>query len=183
MRTTPPIVDPSRDMDERGWWDLWNRSYRAADDPDAIAGELFARAAAVVNGITAIGGHHVLEVACGTGTLSRLLHYTSYHGIDISAAAIDIAREKAKSLVVRPGAVAPTYEAADIHDWPLSSEAFDVIVCVDAISSIRDQQLALQNIASGLKVSSGRLCAGGGNDRPQRHRLHHQRRRPHAIRP
>jgi len=156
MWKTSEVIDPSREMDEREWWNFWNTSYRAADDLDAIASELFARAASEVNSITETGGCRVLEVACGSGAFSRLLHYSSYHGIDISPAAIDIARQKAESVVVREGAARPTYEAADFHDWPLPPQTFDVTVCIDAISSIRDQRLALEKMARSLG-DSGRL--------------------------
>jgi 2-polyprenyl-3-methyl-5-hydroxy-6-metoxy-1,4-benzoquinol methylase len=153
MRTTPEVIDPSREMDETQWWDLWNTSYRAEDDLDAIASELFERVAEVINGITKEGGCQVLEVACGSGSLSRLLHYATYHGLDISPAAIDIARQKARAVALPNGAAFPTYEAADFHDWPLPSQSFGVTVCVDAISSIREQQLALQKMARSLRPS------------------------------
>jgi 2-polyprenyl-3-methyl-5-hydroxy-6-metoxy-1,4-benzoquinol methylase len=154
--TTQPIVDRSREMDEREWWDFWNTSYRAENDLDAIASELFTRAAAEINGITARGECRVLEIACGSGAFSRLLNYSSYHGIDISPAAIDIARQKAKSIVRPHGGASPTFEAVDFHDWSLPSQTFDVTVCIDAISSIRDQQLALEKIALTLR-ESGKL--------------------------
>jgi len=156
MRTTTEVTDPSREMDEREWWDVWNTSYRAVDDLDAIARELFARAAEEVNRITQRGGSRVLEVACGSGVLSRMLRFSSYHGLDISPAAIEIARKKAGTFVLLDGAAVPTYEATDFHDWPLPSQSFDVTVCVDAISSIRDQQRAMDKIAQSLRPS-GRL--------------------------
>jgi ubiquinone/menaquinone biosynthesis C-methylase UbiE len=140
-------------MDERQWWDFWNTSYRAADDLDAIAGELFTRAAAEINAITAKGDCRVLEIACGSGAFSRLLTYSTYHGIDISPAAIDIARRKAGSIARPHGSASPTFDAVDFHDWPLPPHNFDVTVCIDAISSIRDQQLALEKMARSLGVS------------------------------
>jgi 2-polyprenyl-3-methyl-5-hydroxy-6-metoxy-1,4-benzoquinol methylase len=156
MQITPTIPDRSREMDEKKWWDFWNGSYRAGDDIDAIASELFTRAAAVINGITVTGGCRVLEVACGTGALSRLLNYSSYHGIDISPAAIDVAREKA-GRIVRPAAAGlPAYEAADFHDWLLPRDPFDLAVCVDAVSCFRDQGFVLRKISQSLR-NSGRL--------------------------
>jgi ubiquinone/menaquinone biosynthesis C-methylase UbiE len=143
-------------MDERAWWDLWNTSHRAADDLDAISNELFSRAADAINGIKGIDGCSVLEVACGSGALSRRLRYSNYHGIDLSSAAINIARQKAASARLPEGSVRPAYEAADFHEWPLPPQAFDVTVCIDAISSIRDQQRALNKMASSLR-DSGKL--------------------------
>lgn len=151
MSTKSPVVDRSREMEEKSWWDLWNTSHRIKDDNDAVSSELFTRAAATVNGITGNGECRVLEIACGTGTLSRMLVYSSYHGLDISPAAIEVARQKTNNLSLPPGASLPTYEAADFHEWPLPAQAFDLAVCIDAISSIRDQPLAMEKIAQSLR--------------------------------
>ncbi len=156
MLTTPPIIDHSREMDEIEWWNFWNSSYRASENLDQIARELFARAASVANGVIATIGGRVLEVACGSGAFSRLLNYSSYHGLDISPTAIEFARQRAASDTRQPGSALPTFEAADFHAWPLPSERFDLAVCIDAISSIRDQQFALRKMAKSLQPS-GRL--------------------------
>src|SRR6516165_5837573 len=85
------VTDPSRNMDERSWWDLWNTSYRAEDNRDQISTELFAHVAELLRKTMLGDEGRMLEVACGTGTLSRQLNFASYHGLDISAAAIEIA--------------------------------------------------------------------------------------------
>jgi len=143
-------------MDEKSWWDLWNTSHRTKDNNDAVSSELFSRAAAAVNGTTRNEPCRVLEIACGTGTLSRMLVYASYHGLDISPAAIEVARQKSGSISLPPGASPPTYEAADFHEWPLPPQPFDVAICIDAISSIRDQPVAMKKIAESLRAG-GRL--------------------------
>jgi len=143
-------------MSEQPWWDLWNTSYRSEDGRDATSTELFIRASAVINAITKAEPCSVLEVGCGTGTLSRLLTYSRYHGLDISPAAIEIARQKGEQLVGPAGRPSATYEAADFHEWPLLPKPVDVAVCVDAISCFRDPQLVLVKIAQSLR-DSGRL--------------------------
>jgi len=152
MISNSPAVDPSRDMDEKSWWDLWNTSYRTRDSNDAVSGELFGRAAAVINDITGHANHRVLEIACGTGTLSRMIVYSSYHGLDISPEAIEMARQKSGRILVPIGANSPTYEAVDFHEWPLPAQSFDLVVCVDAISSIRNQAIAMNKIAQCLRT-------------------------------
>jgi len=147
MKTVP---DPSRDMDERSWWDLWNRSYRAKENNDAVSSELFARTAAVVNEMTQTDGSRVLEVACGAGALSRLLTYSSYHGLDISPTAIEIARQKAKPVRPIEDAGHATYEVADFHNWPMPPDPFDLVLCADAIEGIRDQRAAIRKMAQSL---------------------------------
>jgi SAM-dependent methyltransferase len=139
-------------MDERSWWDLWNTSYRTEDNGDETFRELFARTSAIVNDVTRGEGGRVLEVACGTGTLSRSLAFSSYHGLDISSAAIEIARQKGEHLQLPVGTSRPTYETADFHDWPLPTKPFDLVVCVDAIEGFRDGQLVLRKIAQSLRT-------------------------------
>jgi len=152
MQTTAPIPDRSRDMDERAWWDLWNTSYRAEDNRDETSTQLFARVVAILQQIPEGRASRILEVACGTGTLSRLLTFSSYHGLDISAAAIEIARQKAELIHLRAGVRRPTYEAADFHDWPLPPEPFDLVLCVDAVSCFRDQRFTLRKMAQSMRA-------------------------------
>jgi SAM-dependent methyltransferase len=140
-------------MEERAWWDLWNSSYRAEDNKDQTASELFARAAEVVNRITQTAVCSVLEIGCGTGSLSRLLSYSSYHGLDISPAAIEIARQKSGPARRPQRGSQPTYEAADFHDWLVPPKPFDLAVCVDAIMCFRDQQFALNKMAQSLRIN------------------------------
>lgn len=153
MQTTSSSPDKTRDMDERQWWDLWNSSYRAGDSTDAISGELFSRAAAVINDITRNRECRVLEVGCGAGALSRLLNFSSYQGLDISPAAINIARQKSGQFSWPAGVFMPTYDAADFHYWPLPTDPFDLVVCVDAISCFRDQPFTLEKISQSLRPS------------------------------
>jgi 2-polyprenyl-3-methyl-5-hydroxy-6-metoxy-1,4-benzoquinol methylase len=156
MPTNSPVVDGSREMEEKSWWDLWNTSHRTKDDNDAVSSELFSRAAVAVNRLTKNGNCRVLEIACGTGTLSRMLVYARYHGLDISPAAIEIAQQKSQCISPPAGSSSPTYEAADFCEWALPEQAFDIAVCIDAISSIRDQPLAMRKIAQSLRTG-GRL--------------------------
>lgn len=150
MTSTEP-TDRSRQMDERSWWDLWNTSYRAEDNRDETSTELFRHVVALIHQV-APSSNRMLEVACGTGTLSRSLRFISYHGLDISAAAVEIARQKAEAIYLPSGTSRPTYEAADFHDWPLPGEPFDTVLCVDAISCFRDQAFVLVKIAQSLRA-------------------------------
>lgn len=150
MQTVPQQIDRSCSMEERSWWDLWNTSYRAEDDRDVISTQLFAHVAAVVRNLTQGQPAQILEVACGTGTLSRQLSLSSYHGMDISSAAIEIARRKAEA-PCHGRASLPTYEVADFHDWPPPPDPVDVVLCVDAMHSFRDQQFVSCKIAGMLR--------------------------------
>jgi 2-polyprenyl-3-methyl-5-hydroxy-6-metoxy-1,4-benzoquinol methylase len=154
MQPTPPrrVLH----MDEKNWWDFWNTSYRAEDDKDVTSTELFTRVTAVIGQIAKLTPPRILEIACGSGALSRRLSYSSYHGLDISPAAIDIARRKSLD-TPRPGnSSTPTYEACDFHDWPLPKEPLDLVLCIDAISCFRDQSLIVRKMADSLR-DEGRL--------------------------
>ena len=151
MQSIPPNVDRSRELDEKAWWDIWNSSYRTKEYNDDVSSELFARTSIVINELTRATNGRVLEIACGTGALSRMLTFSSYHGLDISPAAIAVAEQKAASIQLPQGAQLPTYEATDFHDWSIPQLLFDVVVCVDAISCFRDQQLVLKKIAQSLR--------------------------------
>ncbi|MGA8223706.1 MAG: class I SAM-dependent methyltransferase [Candidatus Acidiferrales bacterium] len=139
-------------MDEKSWWDLWNTSHRTKENNDEVSSELFARAAVVINEITQSKSCRMLEVACGAGALSRKLVYSSYQGLDISPAAIELARQKSERISPPAGAGFPTYQVADFHDTPVPEQPFDIIVCVDAISCVRDQQLCMNKMAQSLRT-------------------------------
>jgi len=151
MRTASPPIDRSLNMEERRWWDLWNTSYRSGDHTCAISTELFAHVALVVRQVHCGKPSRILEVACGTGMLSRQLEFSSYHGLDLSAAAVDIARQKVGTPGSEDHAPSQTYEAADFHDWPVPSTPPDVVLCVDAMHSFRDQQFVAHRIAAMLR--------------------------------
>lgn len=151
MKTATEAPNQSPNLDEKTWWDFWNKSYRTGDDNGEIPNELFARAAKVVNEVASRGQRRILEVACGTGAFSRLLTFSSYHGLDISPAAIEIARQNSARVLRSVGDSLPTYEAADFHDWPFPSDPFDIAVCIDALVWFRDQRLALTRMAQCLR--------------------------------
>ena len=157
MRNAAGFIERSSEMDERSWWNLWNGSFRAEDGRDETATELFNHVLGLFQEVTADRRLRVLEVACGTGTLSRRLGFASYHGLDLSSAAIDIASQKAPSLTLPPGVTAPTYESADFHEWPLPAEPFDMVLCIDAISCFRDQALVLRKMAQSVRCGGSIL--------------------------
>jgi 2-polyprenyl-3-methyl-5-hydroxy-6-metoxy-1,4-benzoquinol methylase len=153
MQTPPRTTDQTIAVDEKHWWDHWNKSHRTKDDNDPVSSELFARTSAAIIEIVGTGSGQLLEVGCGTGTLSRSLNVARYHGLDLSPAAIEIARQKAESLAQPSSTSVRTYEVADFHEWPAPPETFDLVVCVDAVAYFYDQQFALKKMAQSLKLS------------------------------
>jgi 2-polyprenyl-3-methyl-5-hydroxy-6-metoxy-1,4-benzoquinol methylase len=156
MTSAMAVHDRSRTMEEQSWWDLWNTSYRAQEQLDAVSSELFARAACIINSITRKEECRVLEVGCGTGALSRTISYASYLGLDFSPAAVHLARERGAQQIHDKEPASSRYEVADICEWEAPAELFDVVVCIDAIACIRNQSLAMRKMGNALRTG-GRL--------------------------
>src|SRR5262249_50248393 len=123
--STKTQADKRLDLEERNWWDCWNISHRSKDNNDEISTEHFAHVALIVKDLSQVRPKRILEVGCGTGTLSRRLEFSSYHGLDVSPAAIEIATSRARRLSWPEDTEPPQYEVADIHNWPLPSRSFD----------------------------------------------------------
>jgi len=153
MTAKSAFVDRSRDMEETAWWNLWNTSYRVNDNNDAISHEHFVRMASIINGVIQKEEVSLLEVGCGTGTLSRMLTCSKYHGIDLSPAAVEVAGEKLPFIPQTLTREASKYEVADFHVWPLPDEQFDVTICIDAIAFFRDQAFVMRKIAESVRTN------------------------------
>jgi len=67
--------EQAQELEERDWWDLWNTSHRSKDNNDEVSVELFKHVAAIIRDLSQGQAKRILEVACGTGTLSRQLEF------------------------------------------------------------------------------------------------------------
>jgi SAM-dependent methyltransferase len=92
-------------------------------------------------------GSRVLEVGCGNGDLLASLPASQVLGIDVSAAAIEQARQRHPELDLR---------VLDVERDPLPSGPFDVIVLSDTIGALDDIQVALERVHP-LLAADGRL--------------------------
>jgi SAM-dependent methyltransferase len=93
-------------------------------------------------GITA--GTSVLDLCCGVAGPGRFITGElgcSYLGLDLSASAIEIARERARNLPCR-------FEVARIP--PLPPGPFDVVLMLETLLAFRDKQALLDEIARAL---------------------------------
>lgn len=105
--------------------------------------------------------HAVLDVACGTGLVSRLFtgKVARLVGVDITEAMFDQARPFVDELVVAPG-----------EALPFADGTFDRVVCRQGIQFMRDQEAVsemLRVLKPGGKVCLVHLIAYGPDDRDE----------------
>ncbi len=101
-----------------------------------------------------VGGKRVLDVACGQGVLSRMLHGRGaiVSGVDAAEGLIAAARERNASLdtAVVP---APDFALADATSLAgVSEDTFELAACVLAIQNIHPLQPVFAEVAKRLKV-------------------------------
>jgi SAM-dependent methyltransferase len=112
-----------------------------------LAGEI--RALAVEAGIAP--GVSVLDLCCGVAGPGRFITRElgcTYLGVDLSAGAIDIARERAGDLPCR-------FEVASIP--PIPAGPFDVVLMLETLLAFRDKEALLQAV-SGALATGGRFA-------------------------
>lgn len=123
---------------EKRYWDSWNTQRRSGVlERSSIPGQL---GTVILREVASLGLEEprIVEIGCGTGWLAeQLAGHSSYLGLDLSPKAIEEARARV------PGA---RFSAADIHDWDVQDERFDLALMVDAISCFRDQDLAVRKV-------------------------------------
>jgi ubiquinone/menaquinone biosynthesis C-methylase UbiE len=93
----------------------------------------------------------VLDVGCGTGQTTReaarMAVEGSVLGIDLSAVAIDRARELARAKGIRN----VTFLRADAQAYPFPSERFDLVVSRFGTMFFRDPVAAFANVGRALR--------------------------------
>jgi SAM-dependent methyltransferase len=102
-------------------------------------------------------GDRVLDVACGTGLISRLASERvgatgSVIGIDIAADMIDVAKS-----VPAPGGAAIKWRVADAASIPLPDGSVDVVLCQMGLMFMENRPAAIGEMHRVL-ASSGRLA-------------------------
>lgn len=94
---------------------------------------------------------HFADIACGNGSLGLWLAKVttaSLTGVDVSGAAVELAREKSKALGL---ATVSQFSIGSFENTGLESDSMDAAVSIDALWLAADQQQALMEIARILR--------------------------------
>lgn len=88
----------------------------------------------------------ILDAGCGTGHMIKLLHEKRkdniYYGIDTSAAALQIAKERCPSAKL---------EIMDVSNIGFKDEFFDVVICTEVLEHMVNYQTAVREFKRVLK--------------------------------
>ncbi len=109
-------------------------------------------------------GSAVLDVACGTGVVSRAAARVaglsgSVTGVDLGEPTLEVAR----SLPTEAGAAPITYIRSDAASLPLLDAAFDIAVCQQGLQFFPDRGSALAEMRRALRAD-GRLAVATWTD-------------------
>jgi ubiquinone/menaquinone biosynthesis C-methylase UbiE len=101
-------------------------------------------------------GEHVLDVACGTGIVTRLAWpqvapLGRVVGLDVNTAMLDVARRAAEAT-----GMSIEWQEGDAASMPLADGAFDVVLCQLGLQYFAERHAALMEMHRVLRAS-GRL--------------------------
>lgn len=140
---TPELIDPRITF--------FDRLALEWDDDQQDPAEVVSRLEALEELVALRSGDRLLEVGCGTGQitgwLAEAVHPAEVVAIDFSEAMLQRARAKG---------IEADFRQLDICAEPAGEACFDVALCFHSFPHFRDQQLALQHLATGL-ATNGRL--------------------------
>ena len=93
----------------------------------------------------------ILDAGCGIGLYSLTLAKRGYkvHGIDADEEKINSAKKLAYSLNIDIDTV--SFDTSDICQLPIKDETYDRIICSDVIEHIKDDDMAVSELARVLK--------------------------------
>lgn len=114
-------------------------------------------------------GRRVLDVGCGAGYGSELLHRAGAMevvGIDNSATALDLARSNVSSGV--------TCELGDARELAFPDDWFDLVVCFELIEHVDDQARVLDEVARVLRADGLLVLSSPNRDRYVPGNPHHR---------
>lgn len=140
---------PSPEAQQHYWDDRWE----VQKSPNAWQSR---RAEAIIEMLKdlPLDNPRILDLGCATGWMTKLLSdFGTAEGVDLSEAAIEIAKKKFPGI---------QYTAGDLYEISLTSEPVDLVVCQEVISHVSDQPVLIRRIADVIKPG-GYLIISAGN--------------------
>jgi 2-polyprenyl-3-methyl-5-hydroxy-6-metoxy-1,4-benzoquinol methylase len=141
-RNDPVLAPVSPNLEEQAkFYDTWNANWRTGNFLEVDV-EANARGSSVLAHLESLSldRPRIIEVGCGTGWLTeRLANFGSITAIDLSPKAIHIAESRNLDI---------EFIAGDFLHTHFPSPGFDVAICVETITSVPDQPLFLNKLAS-----------------------------------
>ncbi len=103
----------------------------------------------IINSYFKMGGKVILDIGCGSGTISLYLSSLGnrVHGIDISKKAILSCKKSAKDLMLNNA----SFEILDFPSKKIEKSKYDSILLLEVIEHIQNHQKALELITQALK--------------------------------
>ena len=152
-------MNDEKSLDEsRQYWDDFASSFD--DEPDHGLRDLVVREAWMnfLQESLPYTAATILDIGCGTGSLSVLLAELGHHvtGIDFSPAMIALAQTKASSLGLEV-----EFHVMDAASPRLSPEQFDAIVCRHLLWTLPEPRLVLQRWTELLKPKGRMILIEG----------------------
>jgi SAM-dependent methyltransferase len=138
--------DGDREEHDASWYDSSFRrnAHWKQDYPDSRYYFLWA---VIADRVVREQASAVLEIACGTGQLARLLTdkgLHSYCGFDFSEQRVEFARRASPDL---------RFEVADAYETPLfDSFSYDTVVCTEFLEHVEGDLAVLDRIRAGARV-------------------------------
>jgi 2-polyprenyl-3-methyl-5-hydroxy-6-metoxy-1,4-benzoquinol methylase len=148
-----PLNDEKRVQDARQYWNEAASSFDEEPDHGLHDPIILAAWTGFLRALLPDKKSTVLDIGCGTGSLSVVLAGLGHTvtGIDVSPSMISLAREKAET-----SGLLIDFQVMDAAAPQLSGEHFDAIVCRHLLWTLPEPRKALQNWA-GLLKQRGRL--------------------------
>ncbi len=134
----PTLSNPSIEAQQGYWDDRWS-SQRSPNEWQ------LRRAEAILGLLKScpIENPRILDLGCATGWMtSRLAEFGIAEGVDLSEAAITMARSQFPGI---------RFTAGDLYEISLAAEPFDIVVCQEVIAHVSDPPGLVQKIASVMR--------------------------------
>ena len=160
------MSEPDYLQEARNTWDQWAERFDDEVDHGLREAEVRSAWSTLLGGLLPDASASILDVGCGTGSISILAAQLGHavHGIDCSPEMIRRARSKANAqgLPIR-------FEVGDAANPQVRSRTFDVIVCRHVLWTLPDPPEVLRRWTEPLAETGHSIVLAGFRNGPGLH--------------